>query len=54
LQNLQNYLGTTETDHTVLWSYLVDRIEGRNVVLIDNSPKEIVIKKNEKKARIKK
>lgn len=35
LNGLQKYLGTTETDFTILWNYLIDKIEGRNIVLID-------------------
>lgn len=50
LNNLQNYLGTSETDHDVLWNYLVDKVEGRNVVLVESEP----IKKDEKKTRTQK
>ena len=35
LSALQKYLGTTETDHTVLWNYLVDKIEGKNIQIVD-------------------
>jgi len=35
LTKMQAYLGTTETDPTVLWNYLVDKMEGRNITLID-------------------
>jgi len=40
LNKLQNYLGTSETDHTVLWNYLVDKMDGKNVVLIDTNQKK--------------
>lgn len=35
MDSLQKYLGTTEQNLTVLWNYLVDKIEGRNIVLVD-------------------
>lgn len=56
LHNLQNYLGTTETDHTVLWNYLVDKIEGKNIQLVDipvKVIKEEIIKKKPGRPKIK-
>ena len=36
---LQKFLGTTETDHTLLWNCMVDKIEGREMKIVD-TPKE--------------
>jgi hypothetical protein len=35
LHSLQKYLGTTETDSHILWNYLIDKMEGKNIVIID-------------------
>ncbi len=48
MHSLQKYLGTSETDVTVLWSYLVDKMEGRDIQIMDiSTPVEIVEKKEE-------
>ncbi len=46
MYNIQKYFGTTETDVTVLWSYLIDKMEGKDIQLLDiNTPMQIVEKK---------
>lgn len=38
MHNLQKYFGTTESDPAILWSYLVDKMEGKNIQLVENIP----------------
>ena len=47
MNSLQKYFNTAETDLTVLWFYLVDKMEGKNVQLMDNTIPVQVVKKVE-------
>ncbi len=43
LDSLQKYFGVTETNLAVLWSFLIDRIEGRDIQILDiNTPIKII------------
>ncbi len=57
VERIQKYFGTTETNLTVLWNYLIDKMEGKDIQILDiNTPvqiiqKEEVIISNKKRGR---
>lgn len=57
VENLQKYLETIETDHIKLWNDMLDKMEGKTLVVVDNFvvlkpiATEAPPKTNEKKKR---